>query len=138
MMIILDAERFGVSQLHQLRGRIGRGKYPGLCVLITEAEADTSARERLEKVASTLDGFELARLDLEQRREGNVLGVQQSGSRSALRLLQVVRDEEIVIDARAAAIDCFEKDPTLSTLPNLKLAIDELDSMQSSEFLEKS
>ncbi len=138
MMIILDAERFGVSQLHQLRGRIGRGKYPGLCVLITEAEADTSARERLEKVASTLDGFELARLDLEQRREGNVLGVQQSGSRSALRLLQVVRDEEIVIDARAAAIDCFEKDPTLATLPNLKLAIDELDRMQSSEFLEKS
>jgi ATP-dependent DNA helicase RecG (EC 3.6.1.-) len=74
MMAILDADRFGVSQLHQLRGRIGRGKFPGLCVLISEAEVDSPARERLEQVASTLDGFELARIDLQQRREGNVLG----------------------------------------------------------------
>lgn len=138
MMIILDSDRFGVSQLHQLRGRIGRGSFAGLCVLITEADAETPARERLEKVASTRDGFELARLDLEQRREGNVLGAQQSGRRSSLRLLQVVRDEQIVIDSRAAALSCFEVDPTLETMPNLKQAIEELDSRQSSEFLEKS
>lgn len=138
MMVILDADRFGVSQLHQLRGRIGRGRFPGLCVLITEAEPNTPARERLEKVASTLDGFELARIDLEQRREGNVLGAQQSGRRSSLRLLQVVRDEAIVTNSRLAAINYFETDPALEMMPNLKQAIEELENLQSSEFLEKN
>ena len=138
MMAILDADRFGVSQLHQLRGRIGRGKFPGLCVLITEAEPDSPARERLEKVALTLDGFELARLDLEQRREGNVLGAEQSGRRSSLRLLQVVRDEEIVISAREAALSCFQDDPNLSEHPQLKQTIEEIEKYESAEFLEKN
>lgn len=138
MMIILDADRFGVSQLHQLRGRIGRGTFEGLCVLVTEAEPDSTARERLEKVASTLDGFELARIDLEQRREGNVLGAEQSGRRSSLRLLRVVRDEEIVTKARAAAMKCFERDPELTNLINLKLAISELEELEASDFLEKN
>lgn len=138
MMAILDADRFGVSQLHQLRGRIGRGKFPGLCVLISEAEVDSPARERLEQVASTLDGFELARIDLQQRREGNVLGTQQSGRRSSLRLLQVVRDEEIVIKSRAAAMECFEKDSTLEIFAPLKNTIDEIEELQSTEFLEKN
>src|ERR1700758_3584255 len=87
VMVILDADRFGVSQLHQLRGRVGRGAVPGLCLLVTEAPADTPARERLDAVAGTLDGFELSRIDLEQRREGDVLGASQSGRRSSLKLL---------------------------------------------------
>lgn len=138
MMVILDADRFGVSQLHQLRGRIGRGKFPGLCVLISEAEAESPARERLAQVASTLDGFELARIDLQQRREGNVLGAQQSGRRSSLRLLQVVRDEEIVIKSRKAAMECFEKDSKLEMFPALKNIIEEIEEMQKAEFLEKN
>ena len=90
-MVVLDADRFGVSQLHQLRGRVGRGGHPGLCLLVTDAEADSPARERLDAVAATTDGFELSRLDLEQRREGDVLGASQSGRRSGLRLLSVHR-----------------------------------------------
>jgi ATP-dependent DNA helicase RecG len=138
MMAILDADRFGVSQLHQLRGRIGRGKFPGLCVLITEADPDSPARERLEKVALTLDGFELARLDLEQRREGNVLGAEQSGRRSSLRLLQVVRDEEIVISARQAALSCFQDEPELRKYPQLKQTIEEIEKYEAAKFLEKN
>src|SRR5439155_27093764 len=87
VMVVLDADRFGVSQLHQLRGRVGRGEQDGLCLLVTEAEVGSPARERVDCVAATLDGFELARLDLEQRREGDVLGATQSGRRSSLRLL---------------------------------------------------
>lgn len=93
VMVIMDADRFGVSQLHQLRGRVGRGTSPGLCLLVTNAEPESSARVRLDAVAGTLDGFELSRIDLEQRREGDVLGASQSGSRSHLRLLRVLRDE---------------------------------------------
>ena len=138
MMAILDADRFGVSQLHQLRGRVGRGKHESLCVLVTEAAADTPARERLEQVASTLDGFELARIDLEQRREGNVLGAEQSGRRSSLRLLQVLRDEEIVVKARAAAQSCFDEDASLIKYPKLKATIEEIESFEAAEFLEKN
>jgi ATP-dependent DNA helicase RecG len=104
-MIVLDADRFGVSQLHQLRGRVGRGAVPGLCLFVTGASSDTPARSRVEAVAATTDGFELARVDLEQRREGDVLGRAQSGARSSLRLLRVVRDGEVIEDARAAAAD---------------------------------
>ncbi len=103
VMVIMDADRFGISQLHQLRGRVGRGEAPGLCLLITKVPEDSLANERLTAVANTLDGFELARIDLEQRREGDVLGVSQSGSRSHLKLLRVLRDEEIIIAARKAA-----------------------------------
>ena len=103
VMVVMDADRFGVSQLHQLRGRVGRGSAPGLCLLVTDAEAGTPARERLDAVAATLDGFELSRLDLETRREGDVLGASQSGRRSSLRLLAVLRDEEVIAQAREDA-----------------------------------
>ena len=83
VMVIMDADRFGVSQLHQLRGRVGRGRHAGLCLLVTEAPEDSPARQRLDAVAATLDGFELSRLDLEQRREGDVLGAAQSGASPA-------------------------------------------------------
>ena len=79
VMVIMDAERFGVSQLHQLRGRVGRGTAAGLCLLVTEAPPASPARDRLDAVAATLDGFKLSRLDLEQRREGDVLGAAQAG-----------------------------------------------------------
>ena len=93
-MVLLDADRFGISQLHQLRGRVGRGGLPGLCLLVSHAPAGTEARERLDAVAGTTDGFELSRVDLEQRREGDVLGRSQSGYRSSLQNLRVLRDEE--------------------------------------------
>ena len=109
IMVIMDADRFGISQLHQLRGRIGRGQAPGLCLLITNVPEDSLAYERLNAVAKTLDGFELARIDLEQRREGDVLGISQSGSRSHLKLLRVLRDEEIINQAREAATITLER-----------------------------
>ena len=111
VMIIMDADRFGVSQLHQLRGRVGRGSAAGLCLLVTEAAEGTPARERLDAVASTTDGFQLAELDLEQRREGDVLGAAQSGRRSHLRLLSLLRDAKLIRDARAEAIDLVDERP---------------------------
>jgi ATP-dependent DNA helicase RecG len=117
-MVIMDADRFGVSQLHQLRGRVGRGAAAGLCLLVTEL-AEGPGRERLDAVAATLDGFELARVDLEQRREGDVLGSAQSGGRSSLRLLRVLRDEELIERARAEAIDLVAADPELAAHPAL-------------------
>lgn len=113
MMVVLDADRFGVSQLHQLRGRIGRGQYPGVCLLVTGAEDTTDARERVEAVAASDDGFELARVDLELRREGDVLGERQSGGRSSLTVLRVVRDADVIVDARSEAERLLERDPTL-------------------------
>lgn len=110
VMVIMDADRFGVSQLHQLRGRVGRGTSPGLCLLVTSAEPESSARARLDAVAGTLDGFELSRIDLEQRREGDVLGSSQSGSRSHLRLLRVLRDESMIEEARIDATTIIESD----------------------------
>ena len=117
VMIVLDADRFGVSQLHQLRGRIGRGTAPGLCLLVTEADAAAPARERLDAVASTVDGFRLAELDLELRREGDVLGEAQSGSRSHLRLLSLLRDSDVIAEARRQAIDLLADDPELDGAP---------------------
>jgi ATP-dependent DNA helicase RecG len=122
-MIVLDADRFGVSQLHQLRGRVGRGGVPGLCLLVTAAEPETLARERVEAVAATLDGFELANVDLELRREGDVLGSRQSGGRSSLRLLRVVSDGELIAEARIAAEETLESDPGLSQHPALAAAL---------------
>ena len=118
VMVVMDADRFGVSQLHQLRGRVGRGRAPGLCLLVTEM-ADGPARERLDAVAATVDGFELARIDLEQRREGDVLGAAQSGRRSSLRLLRVVRDEKIIEAARHEALAVVAADPDLAGYPAL-------------------
>lgn len=133
VMVIMDADRFGISQLHQLRGRVGRGSAPGLCLLITSVPEDSIANERLNAVASTLDGFELARIDLEQRREGDVLGRNQSGARSHLKLLRVLRDEEIISTAREAALS------TLNTgiSENLEAEIAKLIKEQEIEFLDK-
>lgn len=137
-MIILDADRFGISQLHQLRGRVGRGAFPGLCLLVTEAEAGSPSRERLLAVASTTDGFKLSQLDLEMRREGDVLGSMQSGRRSSLRMLEVVRDEHIIERARAAAHEVVENDPELVAHSALRLAIEALVEGEQAEFMEKA
>jgi ATP-dependent DNA helicase RecG len=123
-MVVLDADRFGVSQLHQLRGRVGRGGVPGLCLLVTNAEADSLARERVDAVAATLDGFALAEIDLELRREGDVLGSVQSGGRSSLRLLRVVKDADVIQDARAVAGEIVADDPGLDEHPALRGALD--------------
>ncbi|MET3567114.1 ATP-dependent DNA helicase RecG [Leifsonia sp. 563] len=122
-MVVLDADRFGVSQLHQLRGRVGRGDIPGLCLLVTAAEQGSLARERVEAVAATLDGFELANIDLELRREGDVLGSRQSGGRSSLRLLRVATDGELISEARVAAEETLEADPSLAAHPALAAAL---------------
>jgi ATP-dependent DNA helicase RecG len=137
-MVIMDADRFGVSQLHQLRGRVGRGSVPGLCLLVTHAPADSSARERLVAVAATLDGFELSQIDLEQRREGDVLGTAQSGVRSHLRILRVLRDEELILTAREEARTIVGEDPTLSSHPLLARELERLNQMQQAEYAEKA
>jgi ATP-dependent DNA helicase RecG len=137
MMIVLDADRYGVSQLHQLRGRVGRGAAPGLCLLVTEAPEASPARERLTAVAATLDGFRLAELDLEQRREGDVLGATQSGRRSHLRLLSLLRDAELIRDARAEAIELVEADPELGRHPALAGSFAALVDAERAEYLEK-
>jgi ATP-dependent DNA helicase RecG len=139
MMVVMDADRFGVSQLHQLRGRVGRGGHPGLCLLVTAAGLGPS-RDRLDAVAATTDGFELAELDLEQRREGDVLGSLQAGRRSSLKLLRLTRqgDKEIVMAARTEAIDLVGADPALAGQPALASAISSLLDAQRTEFLEKA
>ncbi|MFE5333573.1 ATP-dependent DNA helicase RecG [Embleya sp. NPDC056575] len=136
-MVIMDADRFGVSQLHQLRGRVGRGSAPGLTLLVSEMPGGTSARERLDAVAATLDGFELSRIDLEQRREGDVLGDAQSGSRSSLRMLEVVRDEELIVAAREEASSIVTTDPDLTEHPDLRSALASILDDERAEYLDK-
>ncbi|MGH3508460.1 MAG: helicase-related protein, partial [Nocardioidaceae bacterium] len=138
LMVVMDADRFGVSQLHQLRGRIGRGSVPGLCLLVTDAAADSVSRERLAAIAATTDGFELARLDLENRREGDVLGSSQSGRRSSLKLLSVLRDERVIADARTAAQKLIEADPLLDRHPALAAAVAQQAEAERADYLEKS
>jgi ATP-dependent DNA helicase RecG len=137
-MVILDADRFGVSQLHQLRGRVGRGGFPGLCLLVTRTEPGTPARERLDAVASTTDGFVLSRVDLEQRREGDVLGASQAGRRSSLENLRVLRDEDTIVQARSAAEELLDADPALRGAPLLADAVTALEESQRAEFVDKS
>ena len=136
-MVIMDADRFGVSQLHQLRGRVGRGSVPGLCLLVTQAAPETPAMSRLDAVAGTLDGFELARIDLEQRSEGDVLGSAQSGTRSHLRLLKVLRDEDLIADARESAIALVSVDPSLRNTPELARNVEVLMFDEISSFVDK-
>ncbi len=138
IMVILDADRFGVSQLHQLRGRVGRGAKPGLCLLVTDAPEGSPARERLDAVASTLDGFQLSRLDLEQRREGNVLGAAQAGRKSSLKMLTLLADEELIGQARQEATALVGADPALASHPALAAAISALLDEDQAEFLEKA
>lgn len=137
IMVIMDADRFGVSQLHQLRGRVGRGNIPGLCLLVTNTGSDSPAMARLEAVASTTDGFELSRLDLEQRREGDVLGIAQSGATSHLRLLRVIRDEEVISRARTVAEQILDSDPELLSNTALLDEVDKLRQEERATYLEK-
>jgi ATP-dependent DNA helicase RecG len=137
-MVIMDADRFGVSQLHQLRGRVGRGRHEGLCLLVTEAEAGAKSRQRLDAVAATLDGFKLSRLDLEQRREGDVLGAAQAGRRSSLKLLTLLQDENLIGDARQEAQRLVDADPALAGQPALAAAIRVLLDRERAEYLEKA
>ncbi len=137
-MVIMDAERFGVSQLHQLRGRVGRGAHAGLCLLVTEAPAESAARERLDAVAETGDGFQLSRLDLAQRREGDVLGSAQAGRRSSLKLLRLLADEDLIASARVEATALVADDPQLANHPAVKDAIDDFLGDRKAEFLDKA
>ncbi|KRE28563.1 ATP-dependent DNA helicase RecG [Agromyces sp. Soil535] len=136
-MVVVDADRFGVSQLHQLRGRVGRGSVPGLCLLVTGAEQGSLARQRVEAVAATLDGFELARVDLELRQEGDVLGASQSGVRSSLKLLRVARDGDVIADARELAAEVLAGDPGLERHAALAAAVRRRLDAEASGFLSK-
>jgi ATP-dependent DNA helicase RecG len=130
-MVILDADNFGISQLHQLRGRVGRGSAKGLCLLLTAAEDDSIALQRIEAVAAESDGFKLSEIDLELRREGDVLGASQSGGRSSLRLLRVIQDSELIQKVRVELEELFEADPLLANNPTLRLAIDQANAAEN-------
>jgi ATP-dependent DNA helicase RecG len=136
-MVVMDADRFGISQLHQLRGRVGRGGLPSVCLLVTSADDGSLARERLAAVASTTDGFALSELDLQLRREGDVLGSSQSGVRSSLRLLEVARHGDVIAAARSAAHALVQEDPTLAGHPVLAAAVTAMVDAQQAEYLEK-
>jgi ATP-dependent DNA helicase RecG len=138
VMVVLDPDRFGISQLHQLRGRVGRGGHPGLCLLVTEVDALSPAGERLRAVAATTDGFALSRTDLEQRREGDVLGSAQSGTRSSLRLLQLLQDEDLILEARREATSLVQQDPELTLHPALRAAVSQILDAERADYLEKT
>jgi ATP-dependent DNA helicase RecG len=137
VMVVQDADRFGISQLHQLRGRIGRGAHPGICLLFTTASEESTARQRLDAVASTRDGFALAEVDLEQRREGDVLGASQSGTRSSLKLLRVLRDADLIAQARTLAEQCIAQDPELSN-PALADIVLDMEMDAAGDWLERT
>jgi ATP-dependent DNA helicase RecG len=136
-MVILDADRFGVSQLHQLRGRVGRGGLPGLCLMLTSADEGSLALDRVKAVAETTDGFKLSEIDLELRREGDVLGASQSGGRSSLRLLRVLKDAELIQTVRSEVSEIFYTDPTLEKHQMLAETLIQLDKARQ-DFLAKA
>ncbi|NEK95602.1 DEAD/DEAH box helicase, partial [Modestobacter muralis] len=138
VMVVMDADRFGVSQLHQLRGRVARGKHAGLCLLVSEAPSSSATGQRLAAVASTTDGFALARLDLETRREGDVLGAAQSGRRSGVRLLSLVDDEALIAEARAEATALVEQGRGLADHPELAAAVAAMSLDERADYLEKA
>jgi len=138
VMVVLDAERFGMSTLHQLRGRVGRAGHPAVCLLVSRAQPGSVALERLEALVGTADGFILAERDLELRREGDVLGAAQSGGRNSLRLLRVVRDADVIQAARDDAVELVREDPRLAAHPALAAAIDDWLEPEREDFLEKS
>jgi ATP-dependent DNA helicase RecG len=136
VMVVMDADRFGVSQLHQLRGRIGRGGHPGLCLLVTGSDAEP-ATERLDAVAATTDGFELARLDLSQRREGDILGAAQHGRRTQLEFLHILDDEDVIEQAREDAFALVADDPDLAAHPELAAAVQARVDAEQAAYLER-
>ena len=131
VMVILDADNFGISQLHQLRGRVGRGSAKGLCLLLTAAEDDSIALQRIEAVARESDGFKLSEIDLELRREGDVLGATQSGGRSSLRLLRVIQDSELIQKVRLEVEELFDSDPNLENSPILRALLEQVNSAEN-------
>lgn len=137
VMVICDADRFGISQLHQLRGRIGRGSHPGVCLLLTRAAQDSAAADRLAAVARTRDGFALAEEDLAARREGNVLGATQSGGRSSLKLLRVLEHAGLIEQAREIAENWVAGDPEC-THPGVADAVRQVEELAASEWLERA
>jgi ATP-dependent DNA helicase RecG len=137
-MVVMDADRFGVSQLHQLRGRVARGKHAGLCLLVTEASTSSPTGQRLAAVAATSDGFELARLDLETRREGDILGAAQSGRRSGVRMLSLLEDEDLIATARIEATALLESEGGLADHPGLAAEVAALATDDRAEWLEKA
>jgi len=136
VMVVMDADRFGVSQLHQLRGRIGRGGHPGLCLLVTGTDAE-AAMTRLDAVAATTDGFELARLDLSQRREGDILGAAQHGRRTQLEFLHILEDEDVIEQARDDAFALVADDPELAGHPDLAAAVRARVDAEQAAYLER-
>jgi ATP-dependent DNA helicase RecG len=137
VMVVMDADRFGISQLHQLRGRIGRGTEPGTCVLVTDVDRDSLPAQRLFAVAATVDGFQLSQLDLEVRREGNILGVDQSGGRTSLRFLRLA-DLEVIAQSRLVAAEVVEQDPDLQQHLALRLAVEAMLDDERKAFIEKA
>lgn len=137
MMVVMDADRFGISQLHQLRGRIGRGRHSGVCLLVSHAPADSPAARRLAAVARSRDGFVLAEEDLAARREGNILGSSQAGSRSTLRLLRVLEHTPIIESARTVAVRLAAEDPQRQN-PYLADMVRQTELLAAGEWLEKS
>ena len=138
VMVVMDADRFGVSQLHQLRGRVGRGGLPGLCLLVTNAEPGSPARDRLDAVAATNDGFELSKVDLLARREGDVLGSDQSGRTNSLRVLSLLRDESIIVAARDEADRIVAADPLLANHPALAVMATTITGPDAAQWLDRS
>ncbi|MCB0914453.1 MAG: ATP-dependent DNA helicase RecG [Actinobacteria bacterium] len=138
LMVIIDADGFGVSSLHQLRGRVGRGDTPGLCLLVTAAEPGSDAMARLESLAATDDGFRVSMIDLATRREGDVLGSYQSGNASSLRLVSVLDDADLIELTRAAAAEVLHRDPALASEPGMREALRRLSDREASDFLEKA
>jgi len=137
VMVVMDADRFGVSQLHQLRGRVGRGEHPGLCLFVTPVTAELPAAKRLMAVAATDDGSVVSRIDLEYRQEGDVLGAAQSGGTTALKYLSVLRDEDLIVAARDEAAGIVRDDPDLTTVPGLRELVRALES-DASSFMQKT
>ncbi|MGY5885636.1 ATP-dependent DNA helicase RecG [Modestobacter lacusdianchii] len=138
VMVVMDADRFGVSQLHQLRGRVARGRHPGLCLLVSEVSSSSATGQRLASVAATTDGFQLARLDLETRREGDVLGAAQSGRRSGVRLLSLLDDEQLIAEARVEATALVEQGRGLADHPELAAAVAAMSLDERADYLEKA
>ncbi|MFZ1410378.1 MAG: ATP-dependent DNA helicase RecG [Micropruina sp.] len=137
MMIVWDAEKFGISQLHQLRGRIGRGAHPGVCLLVSSAMEDPQTSQRLSAIAATNDGFALAELDLQQRREGDVLGSKQSGGRSSLRLLSVLEHADLIALTKDLAAEAVRRDPECLT-PGFADAVTQTERLSDGDWLELS
>jgi ATP-dependent DNA helicase RecG len=138
VMLVLDADHFGLSQLHQLRGRIGRGTIPGVCLLVSASDEASPAHERLSALVQTTDGFALAEKDLELRREGDVLGAAQSGVRNSLKLLRVITDKEVIEAARQDATALVDADPDLAAHPALASAIAQWLEPEREEYLERT